>query len=174
MTPVVLTDEQRQALQAERGNPVEVVDPATQERYVLLTREQFERLNPPPAPATAAGGPRGGKPLRQAIRDLPLPPEVAAEAIRYCKRLGLWRARYRRQMEEQMKLQHYYGGLWIAYLRTDVGSVVVAAAESLNDPLFDEQLSFLTPEERRAAVIDSPPQLFDEQSAILTPYSHES
>ena len=46
MTEIELTDAQRQALQAEPGKPVDVVDPATQRRYVLLDREQYERLLP--------------------------------------------------------------------------------------------------------------------------------
>lgn len=73
-----------------------------------------------------------------------------------------------------MKLQHYYGGRWIAYLRTGEGPVVVAAAESLGDPLFDRQLSFLSPEERRAVIIDTPTRLFDNESQILTPFPDES
>jgi hypothetical protein len=45
MTEIELTAEQRQALQAEQGKPVAVVDPATQQRYVLLAREEYERLH---------------------------------------------------------------------------------------------------------------------------------
>jgi hypothetical protein len=44
MTTIELTEAQWQALQAEHEKPVEVVDPATQRRYVLLAREQFERV----------------------------------------------------------------------------------------------------------------------------------
>jgi len=40
---IQLTEEQRQALLAE-GMPVDVVDPATQQRYVLLAREHYERV----------------------------------------------------------------------------------------------------------------------------------
>lgn len=46
MTEIELTDAQRQALQAEPGKPVEVVDPATRRRYVLLEREQYDRVRP--------------------------------------------------------------------------------------------------------------------------------
>ena len=46
MTEIELTDAQRQALQAEPGKPLVVVDPATQRRYVLLEREQYERVLP--------------------------------------------------------------------------------------------------------------------------------
>ena len=44
MTEIELTDAQRQALQAEQGKPVDVVDPATRRHYVLLAREQYERV----------------------------------------------------------------------------------------------------------------------------------
>ena len=43
MTVIELTDEQRKALQAEPGKPVDIVDPATKQAYVLLAREQFEQ-----------------------------------------------------------------------------------------------------------------------------------
>jgi hypothetical protein len=46
MTTIELTDLQRQALQAKQGQPVDVVDPATQQRYVLLALEQYERVRP--------------------------------------------------------------------------------------------------------------------------------
>jgi len=41
---IELTDSQRQALRADRARPVDVVDPATKERYVLLAREEYERV----------------------------------------------------------------------------------------------------------------------------------
>jgi hypothetical protein len=45
--PIIdLTDEQRQALHAEPGQPVHVIDPATRQRYVLLTQDQYERVQP--------------------------------------------------------------------------------------------------------------------------------
>jgi len=43
---IELTEAQRQALQADHGSPVDVVDPATREHYVLLAREQYERVQP--------------------------------------------------------------------------------------------------------------------------------
>src|SRR5690242_1479154 len=46
MTEFELTDDQRQALAAGRGKPLAVVDRATQQRYVLLAREQYERVRP--------------------------------------------------------------------------------------------------------------------------------
>jgi len=41
---IELTADQRQALDANPGHPVDVVDPATNQRYVLLARAQYERL----------------------------------------------------------------------------------------------------------------------------------
>lgn len=44
MSTIELTDDQRHALQGEQGKPIDVVDPATQQRYVLIAREQYERV----------------------------------------------------------------------------------------------------------------------------------
>jgi len=44
MRTIALTAEQQQTLRGENGKPVEVVDPATEHRYVLLEREQYERV----------------------------------------------------------------------------------------------------------------------------------
>ena len=60
-----------------------------------------------------------------------------------------------------------------AYLATDEGPVVVAAVDSLSDPAFDRQLSFLTPDERRRRIITSPVRLFDTESELLTPFPDE-
>jgi hypothetical protein len=79
MSTIELTHAQRQALEAEQGKPVEVVDPATQRRYVLLAREQYERvqalLEPQPmqeGPEEASDIPPGILRSQQAFwRDLP-------------------------------------------------------------------------------------------------------
>jgi hypothetical protein len=44
MTTIELTDEQRRALQAEPGRPLDVIDPATQQRYVLVAQEHYKRV----------------------------------------------------------------------------------------------------------------------------------
>jgi hypothetical protein len=41
-----LNDEIRQALQEHGDRPVEVVDPATSRLYMVITREQYDRLKP--------------------------------------------------------------------------------------------------------------------------------
>jgi hypothetical protein len=43
MKTTELTDQQRQAIQAEPGMPVDVVDPATKQAYVIVAREQYEQ-----------------------------------------------------------------------------------------------------------------------------------
>lgn len=174
---IELTDQQEEAV--AQGRPVEIADPTSRRSIVVVAREVFERVRfliegTTVQTTTAVEFATEGNPLRQRICDLPLPPQIAVEANRYCVRLGLWGVKNRSQTEEQMKLQHFYGGKWIAYLRTNEGPVVVAAADSLADPAFDQQLSFLTPEERRSVLVDSPIRLFDDESQILSATSHES
>jgi len=41
-----ITDQQRAAIAAEGNRPIEVVDPQTSRLYVLISREQYERLKP--------------------------------------------------------------------------------------------------------------------------------
>jgi hypothetical protein len=44
MTPIELTEAQRRAIEAEHGRPVDLIDPATRQAYVLLAREQYEKV----------------------------------------------------------------------------------------------------------------------------------
>src|SRR5258708_1327243 len=80
MTTIELTDEQRQALQADPGNPVDVVDPATRRRYGLLDQDMYERVrqvlkhagSSPTAPCSSFQVPPGILRSQQAFwRDLP-------------------------------------------------------------------------------------------------------
>lgn len=41
---IELTEQQRQALAEQGGKPLEVVDPATRETYVLVRKEAFETM----------------------------------------------------------------------------------------------------------------------------------
>jgi hypothetical protein len=53
---IELTPEQRRALEAHNGEPVRVIDPATQRAYVLMPAEQHgQRVGPTPKPAEEAG-----------------------------------------------------------------------------------------------------------------------
>ncbi|HZU38246.1 MAG TPA: hypothetical protein VFA18_20145 [Gemmataceae bacterium] len=77
MSRIELSEQQRLILEREQGKPVDVIDPATQRRYVLLTRELYERnrqlLEPPTwEPAAAPAIPSAVLRAQQAFwRDLP-------------------------------------------------------------------------------------------------------
>jgi hypothetical protein len=173
MITIELTEAQRQALQAAPGQPVAVVDPFSQRHYLLIPQEQtgngqllpLDRASMPsrtPGPSDCVPE---VKPLRDRVRDHSLPPEVAALAKRFAKRFSYWGSS-RREAEDYVRLQYFYGGKWIAYLRSAEGPIVVAAADCHGDPRFDQQLSFLSPEERRSSLLDRPEPLFSEESNI--------
>ncbi|MBV9122488.1 MAG: hypothetical protein JO112_03870 [Planctomycetes bacterium] len=73
-----LTEQQRQAIEAQGGRPVEVIDPATNRLYVLVSAETFARVQrlleqeKGPEPEETAGIPPGILRSQQAFwRDLP-------------------------------------------------------------------------------------------------------
>jgi hypothetical protein len=180
-----LSEEQRQAVAAHPGEPVEVVDPATQHTYVLLAAEQYQRLRAllaegRPAPAQsgeAAPGPAGCasaevRPQRQRLGDLPVSAEVAEEAHRQCQKLGLWRLQDKQEIEEELKLQYYYGGQAVYLLHTPAGQVVIPIDEHYKDTP-DLRYLLFTPEERPEAVLTFPPRWRDTASEVLTPFHHE-
>jgi hypothetical protein len=175
MADIELTDAQRQELRREPGKPVEVIDPATQQRYVLLDREQYERVRPlleggpgqgEPSPAPAPLCPQEGEVPRVRLRDLPTPPEVAEEAARWCRKPGLWGKRNRREVEEQLKLQYYYGGQAVYVLRGSEGPIVIAIPERFRD-VPGLRYVLLTPEERPHACLEAPSVWGDTSSEIL-------
>ncbi len=139
MTNIELTNEQLRALHAEPGKPIDLVDPATQQRYVLLAREQYERVRPlleggneqvlPPPASPASSSAEEGGPLRVRLRDLPTPPEVIEEVEKWCRKYRLRGKKRRGDVEEEFKLQYYYGGQAIYTLPTPEGLVVIPIAE---------------------------------------------
>jgi hypothetical protein len=80
--PIELTEQQRRVVQEQAGRPVEVIDPSTQSAYVLIARDQYERVRPllqaEPAPAAPPGPPadippgirRSQEALRRALPEL--------------------------------------------------------------------------------------------------------
>lgn len=48
---VCLSDQQRRALDERAGEPLEVVDPETNQAYVLIARDRYEAMQSPPASA---------------------------------------------------------------------------------------------------------------------------
>lgn len=93
---IELTEQERRL--AQQGQPVDVIDPATNEAYVLLARQCFEQvraqLSPPTAPAE-------------------LPEQEIPEGIRMSQEA------YRRDLPELLKQKKLFHQ-WIAYHRKEV------------------------------------------------------
>jgi hypothetical protein len=169
---IELTDQQEQAV--KEGRPIEIADPQSARAFVLLAREQYERIrfllegSPEPglsAPGTPAAtpSPGEGKPQRVRLRDLPTPPEVAEQAKQSCRKYG-WN---RQDVEDQLKLQYYYGGQSIYILSTSQGPVVIPIEERYKDTP-DLRYALLTPEERPHAGLTIPSCWHDPVSEILS------
>jgi hypothetical protein len=164
---IELTPEQRQSLEAHPDLPIEVVDPATQRRYVLVAREQFDRLQPaadqlPPQPRSTRPTPPPSVPQR--LEDLPTPPELLERARRYQRKTGGGRKQLL-EIVEEMKLQYYYGGWHIRVLPTPKGGVVVALHRG-DDEEYQRQVQALTPKQRQQAVIMIP-TIYDDPNSLL-------
>jgi hypothetical protein len=89
------------------------------------------------------------------LRDLPLPPEIVPDVEAYCRKYRLRKARERQEVEEECKLQYYFGGDLVLVLDTLEGGKVVAAGE-LDSDEFTAQFEGLSPEVRREAVRCAP------------------
>lgn len=107
--------------------------------------------------------------MRVRVRDLPTPPEVQERIDRKCKRLSLGRGKYRRMVEEELKLSYYFGGRWIAVLRTPDGPIVVAVTNDLASDSFTAQLACLGPVEQRERVLDLP-SAWNNDVAMISSY----
>jgi hypothetical protein len=172
---IELTDQQAQAV--KNGQTVEVLDPLTAQAYILLARDQYERVrpllessreNPPPPPTPpAAPSPAERGPERVRLRDLPTPAEVVEEAEHYCRKYGWGGERNRREVEEQLKLQYYYGGQAVYILPTPEGPVVIPIAGRYKD-MPDLRYVLLQPEERSRASYTVPSRWRDSVSEILS------
>jgi hypothetical protein len=185
-TPI-LPEELRGVLNERGAGPLELLDPASRRTYVLLSREQYDALlravpsqaatpgatpqssiSPPAAPSVQ--GPL--KPMRQWLKDLPTPPEVVERATKRRKQLGLifWKRYWQDKIEEELKLQYYYGGQWVAYLPRKEGLLIVGAGYNL-DEIFDQQLACLEPSERREKILIAVDPWNDTRSLIYS-YAH--
>ena len=79
-------------------------------------------MQPPPSQAKISGQPP------QALKDLPIPPELANVIQQEMARCPFFfKRRWQRWVEEEYKLQYYYGGKEVLYMDTPEGRVVVAA-----------------------------------------------
>ncbi len=174
-----LTAEQHQIVEAAHGQPVEVVDPLSNRAYVLVPAELYPRAGavPPEADVPRSALPpevARGEPLRIKLRELPMPPEVAEEARQRCKELGLWRRRYVQELEDELQLSYYFGGKYVAYLKSKDGPIVVAVGRRASES-FQRQLDALAPEERRQVVSWFSFVWNDPVSELRTPFdSHDN
>jgi hypothetical protein len=82
--------------------------------------------------------------LRKPLSELPLPPEWAERIAPDIRR----EPRFRRGIEEDVKLQIYFGGWEVAVLCENGGQTVVALIRRTSHTL-GTALDHLTPEERR-------------------------
>ena len=89
------------------------------------------------------------------VRDLELTPDLRHEIETLCRLQRYWRARDRQWVEDEMKLQYYFGGLDIAYLVTPNGPAV-AAAGTFGTEAFVRLLNALSPSDRRAVIFYCP------------------
>ncbi len=165
---IELTDQQEQAV--KQGRPVEIVDPASERTFVVIARELYDGVHPPSAaspaaPISPAAAASHGevKPQRVRLNELPTPPEVVAEAKECCRKYG-WQ---QRGVEEELKLQYYFGGQSIYLLRTPEGLVVIPIEERYKGTPGLRDL-LLTPAEKYQAVRDCPSPWNDTVSQILS------
>ena len=172
-----LTEEQQQLVEAARGQPVELVDPRSQRRYVLVPAELYHRPDPG---LSADDVPRSalppevarGEPLRIKLRALPLPPEAAERVRRCCKRLGLWRRKYIQGIEDEAKFSYYFGGQAVVTLRSKDGPIIVAAGHP-DSEAFGRQLDALPSDERRQVSYSFPPMWNGPASEPRILFTHE-
>jgi hypothetical protein len=175
MSIIELTDNQRQALQVERGRPIELVDPETQQRYVLLAREQYERVrdvleecpvNGSSTPISSANAVQSDHAERVRLRELPTPAEVIEEGKRWCKKYGYWGKKSRRDVEERMKLQYYFGGKAVYVVHSAEGAIVIPITDRFKNKAGLRYI-LLTPAERSHACLETPSPWHETVSEIL-------
>jgi hypothetical protein len=168
-----LTDQQEEAV--KNGRTVEVVDPGTAKVFVILAREQYDRVRPflegspvqsPCAPRPPAA-PAEEEAVRVCLRDLPTPTDVGTEAERWCEKYGRWGEEDRREVEEQLKLQYYYGGQGVYVLPTAAGPVVIPIPERHKNTS-DLRYLLLQPEERSRAYYTVPSRWRDTAGEVLS------
>jgi hypothetical protein len=99
------------------------------------------------------------------LKDMPLPPDMQQEVERSLRKKG-WRTRDdRRHVEECLKLQHFFGGQWVAFKVTPQGLLILYAGDYSN-PEFDEVLNSLPPEERCQVTLYTPSKWNDTETTI--------
>lgn len=104
------------------------------------------------------------------VRDLELTPELQRDLELICQDSGYRKARDQQRVEDEIKLQYYFGGLDIAYLVTPRGPAVVAAGDCSTNA-YREALDALSPQERQAAVRYTPRGWHRDVSFVKIPFA---
>jgi hypothetical protein len=170
---IELTPEQSQALHDRPDGPIEVVDPVSRREYVLVSREHFHEPRQPVTAPTPQPPARPVPPVPQRLTDLPTPPEVAEEARRrYERRWKRWGGKSVARIEQELKLQYYYGGHYICYLRNKAGPEIVIVHNG-DDEVFHRRYRALPAEQRERASIRGLPTWGDEVVEIPAFWAYE-
>jgi hypothetical protein len=88
------------------------------------------------------------------LNDLPTPPEVAEAVESSSKRRGN-NAKQKQDLLERSKLEYYFAGQVVAYLRTPQGRAVVASSKMTQEE-YDAAKARLSPTERANLTVDIP------------------
>ena len=97
----------------------------------------------------------------------PLWGEPGGEIERWAQKRGCWRWQDRPQVEDELKLQFYYGGQEVYVLRSSEGPVVIPIPERHRDTP-GLRYVLLTADERPRAAFTIPPRWRDTVSEILS------
>ena len=103
---IEFTEEDR--LRAQRGQPVDVVDPQTNEAYVLIARQHFHEARVTPSPA-----------IEEPELQIPEGIRISQEA-------------YRRELPELLKQKYHQ---WVAYHRNERVGIAYTGKELLEECL---------------------------------------
>jgi hypothetical protein len=130
-----------------------------------------------PNPASPTTGPNAPPPPAapfqwEWLKDLQLPPELVKEAEVRLRKHGFFARfskKWRCYVEEELKLQHFYGGQTIAFLDTPEGGVIVAKGP-LESEEFDRGWNNLSREQQCNSIIYAPNPLNDPESRLSSVY----
>jgi hypothetical protein len=100
-------------------------------------------------------------PTRVVLKDLETPPALAEAIEEACKHFGFRSPRDRLYIEEELKLQYYYGGRDVACIETGDGRAILAAGTPYIEN-WPNALEGLEPDERRKVAILTPEPWDDE------------
>ncbi len=98
------------------------------------------------------------------LKDMTLPPEMQKVVEDTCKEWKVRKPAARREVEEDVKLQHFFGGQAVAYVTTPQGLLIVCAGDMEGEEF--AVLDALPRSERCQITTYSPPRWNDGDSMI--------